>query len=85
MNSYENLLKNINANKIPKSINFKCGLIIPKSLQTNAADISLNNDEIREYKTQLETFQKGVTTQFERIAKRNAQAAQKSLETSSYL
>ena len=79
INSYENLLRNINANKIPKSINFKCGLIIPKSLQTNAADINLNNEEIREFKTHLETFQKGVTAQFERIAKRHAQAAQRKL------
>ena len=79
VNSYENLLKNINANKIPKSINFKCGLIFPKNLQTDAADIRLNEDETREFKTQLETFQKGVTAQFERIAKRNAQVAQRKL------
>ena len=45
---YESLLKKIRANKIPKLINFKCCLIFPKTLQSNAADISLNNEEIRE-------------------------------------
>ena len=76
---YESLLKMIHAKKIPKSINFKCCLIFPKTLQTNAADISLNNEAIREFKSQLDTFQKGVTAQFERIEKRNVQAVQKKL------
>ena len=37
-------------------------LFFSKTLQTDAADISINEDEIKKFKTQLETSKKGVKT-----------------------